>query len=34
VALIGQVAEYIIQSGGKRVRPALLLMVSGAISTH
>ena len=34
VALIGQVAEYIIQSGGKRVRPALLLMVSEAISTH
>jgi len=34
VALIGQVAEYIIQSGGKRVRPALLLMVSGAISAH
>lgn len=34
VALIGQVSEYIIQSGGKRVRPALLLMISGAISTH
>jgi octaprenyl-diphosphate synthase len=34
VALIGQVAEYIIQSGGKRVRPALLLMVTGAISAH
>jgi len=34
VALIGQVAEYIIQSGGKRVRPALLLMISGAISAH
>lgn len=34
VALIGQVSEYIIQSGGKRVRPALLLMVTGAISAH
>ncbi|MBU3724416.1 MAG: octaprenyl diphosphate synthase [Burkholderiaceae bacterium] len=34
VALIGQVAEYIIQSGGKRVRPALLLMITGAISAH
>jgi octaprenyl-diphosphate synthase len=34
VALIGQVAEYIIQSGGKRVRPALLLMLTGAMSTH
>lgn len=34
VALIGQISEYIIQSGGKRVRPALLLMVSGAMSAH
>lgn len=34
VALIGQVAEYIIQSGGKRVRPALLLMMAGGISAH
>ena len=34
VALIGQVAEYIIQSGGKRVRPALLFMISGALSAH
>ncbi len=34
VALIGQVSEYIIQSGGKRVRPALLLMITGALSTH
>jgi octaprenyl-diphosphate synthase len=31
VALIGQISEYIIQSGGKRVRPALLLMVAGAL---
>ena len=34
VPLIGQVAEYIIQSGGKRVRPSLLLMISGAMSAH
>ncbi len=34
VVLIGQISEYIIQSGGKRVRPALLLMVSGAMSAH
>jgi len=34
VVLIGQIAEYIIQSGGKRVRPALLLMISGALSAH
>ncbi len=34
VALIGQISEYIIQSGGKRVRPAILLMVSGALSAH
>jgi octaprenyl-diphosphate synthase len=31
VALIGQISEYIIQSGGKRVRPALLLMIAGAL---
>ena len=34
VVLIGQISEYIIQSGGKRVRPSLLLMVSGALSAH
>jgi len=34
VALIGQVAEYIIQSGGKRIRPALLLMAAGLVSEH
>jgi octaprenyl-diphosphate synthase len=34
VALIGQVAEYIIQSGGKRVRPAVLFMISGVLSAH
>lgn len=30
VALVRQVAEYIIQSGGKRLRPALLLLTAGA----
>ena len=31
VVLIRQVAEYIIQSGGKRMRPALLLLAAGAV---
>ncbi|UFS57401.1 polyprenyl synthetase family protein [Comamonadaceae bacterium M7527] len=31
VVLVSQVANYIIQSGGKRLRPALLLMMSGAL---
>ncbi|MDY0014145.1 MAG: octaprenyl diphosphate synthase [Rhodocyclaceae bacterium] len=31
VVLVRQVAEYIIQSGGKRMRPALLLLVAGAM---
>jgi len=31
VALIGQVAEYIIGSGGKRLRPVLLLLSAGAL---
>jgi len=30
VVLIGQVAEYIIGSGGKRLRPAVLLLSAGA----
>lgn len=30
VVLVRQVAEYIINSGGKRMRPALLLLVAGA----
>src|SRR5690554_6026278 len=30
VVLVRQVAEYIIGSGGKRLRPALVLMVAGA----
>ncbi|WP_414820290.1 polyprenyl synthetase family protein [Tepidimonas taiwanensis] len=31
VPLVGQVAHYIIGAGGKRVRPALLLLVCGAL---
>lgn len=31
VALVKQVAEYIIQGGGKRLRPALVLLAAGAI---
>jgi len=31
VALIGQVAEYIVCSGGKRLRPALVLLAAGAL---
>ncbi|MBP7442633.1 MAG: polyprenyl synthetase family protein, partial [Thauera sp.] len=31
VALIRQVAEYIVQSGGKRLRPALVLFTAGAM---
>ena len=31
VPLVGQVAQYIIGAGGKRVRPALLLLVCGAL---
>lgn len=32
VPLVGQVCEYIISAGGKRLRPALLLMVAGALN--
>ena len=32
VALIDQISTYIIQAGGKRVRPALLLLVSKALA--
>ena len=32
VPLVGQIAQYIIAAGGKRLRPALLLMVCGALS--
>ncbi|WP_372658950.1 polyprenyl synthetase family protein [Hydrogenophaga sp.] len=31
VPLVREVAQYIIQAGGKRLRPALLLLVSGAL---
>lgn len=31
VPLVGEVARYIISSGGKRLRPALLLLVAGAL---
>jgi len=31
VVLIDQIAAYIIQSGGKRVRPALLLLIAKAL---
>ncbi len=31
VALVNQVAEYIIGAGGKRLRPALLLLIAGAL---
>lgn len=35
VPLVREVAQYIISAGGKRLRPALLLLVSGALgSTH
>lgn len=32
VPLVGQVARYIISAGGKRIRPALLLLTCGALS--
>jgi len=32
VALIDQISGYIIQAGGKRVRPALLLLVAKALA--
>lgn len=31
VALVGDIAHYIIRAGGKRLRPALLLLVCGAL---
>ncbi len=34
VALINQVAEYIIGAGGKRLRPMLLLLAARAVSQH
>jgi octaprenyl-diphosphate synthase len=32
VPLVGEVARYIISAGGKRLRPALLLLVAGALN--
>jgi len=34
VALVRQVAEYIINSGGKRLRPALVILSAGAFDYH
>lgn len=34
VPLVKEVAQYIISAGGKRLRPALLLMVSGALGSR
>jgi octaprenyl-diphosphate synthase len=34
VPLVGEVSRYIIAAGGKRLRPALLLLSSGALSCH
>src|SRR5665213_1171496 len=31
VALVRQVAEYIVAAGGKRLRPAVLLLAAGAV---
>ena len=31
VPLVGQISNYIVSAGGKRLRPALLLLVSGAL---
>ena len=31
VPLVGQVSHYIISAGGKRLRPALLLLICGAL---
>ncbi len=34
VPLVGQVSRYIISAGGKRLRPALLLLACGALGYH
>jgi octaprenyl-diphosphate synthase len=31
VALINEISHYLIQAGGKRIRPALTFLISGAI---
>ena len=33
VPLVREVAQYIISAGGKRLRPALLLLISGALGS-
>ena len=34
VLLVNQVGEYIVGAGGKRLRPALLLLIAGALDHH
>jgi len=34
VPLVGQVAQYIISAGGKRLRPVILLLTCGALNYH
>ena len=34
VALINQISQYLIEAGGKRLRPALLFLISNALSHH
>ena len=34
VALVGSVADHIIGSGGKRLRPALVLLSAGALGVR
>jgi octaprenyl-diphosphate synthase len=34
VPLVREVAQYIISAGGKRLRPALLLLISGALGSR
>jgi octaprenyl-diphosphate synthase len=34
VPLVGEIARYIIAAGGKRLRPALLLLISGALGSQ
>jgi len=34
VVLVNQVGEYIVNAGGKRLRPALLLLIAGALDHH
>lgn len=34
VPLVGQISQYIIAAGGKRLRPALLLLMCGALGYH